>query len=71
MYLKNELPELTEFLQAGTNSRKLKDDWKFSWVDMVKNGCGQSGEGTLKLVVFEEWTVEINWFYTCWYRFTN
>ena len=23
---------------------------------MVKNGCGQSGDGTLKLTVSEEWT---------------
>ena len=26
---------------------------------MVKNGCGQSGERTLKLIVSEEWTVGI------------
>ena len=28
MYLKNELVELTDFLYAGTHSRKLKGDWK-------------------------------------------
>ena len=27
--LKNEQMELTDFLHAGTNSRKLKGDWKF------------------------------------------
>ena len=25
-------------------------------MNMVKNGYGQSGDGTLKLTVFEEWT---------------
>ena len=29
---------------------------KFSGVGMVKNGCGQSGDGTLKPTVSEEWT---------------
>ena len=53
MYLKNELIELTDFLHAGTNSRKLKGDWKFLGVGMVKNGFSQSGDGTLKLTVFE------------------
>ena len=27
---------------------------------MVKNGCGKSGDGTLKLTVSEEWTDGIN-----------
>ena len=31
---------------------------------MVKNGCGQSGCGTLKLTVFQEWTDGINCFFT-------
>ena len=31
-------------------------------VGMVKNGYGQSGDGTLKLTVSEEWTDRINWF---------
>ena len=29
---------------------------------MVKNGCGQSSHGILKLTVSEEWTDEINYF---------
>ena len=29
MYPKNELMKATDFLHAGTNSRKVKDDWKF------------------------------------------
>ena len=33
LYLKNEQMELTYFLHAGTNSCKLKGDWKFwGWV---------------------------------------
>ena len=51
-------------MHAGTNSHKLKDDGH----SMVKNGCGQSGDGTLKLTVSEEWTDRINWFFACWYR---
>ena len=30
LYLKNKQMETTEFLHAGTDSRKLKDNWKFS-----------------------------------------
>ena len=32
-------------------------------VDMSKHECGQSGDGTLKLTVSEEWTEEINFLY--------
>ena len=65
LYLKNELMELTDFLYAGANSYKLKgENWKW-WklkkikhfgIGMVKNGCGQSCDGTLKLDVSKEWT---------------
>ena len=48
--------ELTDFLHAGTNLYKLKFALKFLGVGMVKNGCGQSGNGTLKLTVSKEWT---------------
>ena len=51
--------ELTNFLHAGTNSWKLKDNWKVLGVGMVKNGCGQSGDRTLKLTVSKEWTIGI------------
>ena len=30
---------------------------------MVKNGCDQSGHGALKMIVSQEWTVGINWFF--------
>ena len=32
---------------------------------MMKNGCGQSGDRTLKVTVSEEWTAGINWFFAC------
>ena len=51
--------ELNNFLHAGTNSWKLKDDWKFWGVGIVKNGSGQSGDRTLKLTVSKEWTIGI------------
>ena len=71
MYPKNEQVELIDFLHATINFCNLKDNWKFFGVGMVKNGCGQSSDGSLKLSVFEEWTDGINWFYACWYRFTK
>ena len=53
--------KLTDFLHAGTNSYKLKDEWKFWKVAMV----------TLKLAVSEEWTDRIIWLFAYWYRFTK
>ena len=38
-------------------------------VGVVKNGCGQSCDGTLKLTLSEEWTNGINWFLACSCRF--
>ena len=70
-YLNNELIQLTDFLQAFTNSLKLKCNWKFFWVGMVKNGCGQSDNRTLKFTISEEWAGRINWFLAWWYRFTK
>ena len=50
--------ELTYFLHTGTISLKLI--FEILGVAMVKNGCGQSCYGTLKLTVSEEWTDGIN-----------
>ena len=36
------------------------------WVGMVKNRFGQSGYGTLKLAVSQEWIDGINRFFACW-----
>ena len=49
----------------------IKINMKVLGVGMVKNRCGQSCYGTLKLTVSEEWTDGINWFFACWYRFTK
>ena len=46
---------------------QMKGDRKFFGVSMFKNGCGQSGDGTVKLTVSEEWTDRINWFFACWF----
>ena len=47
----------------------MKISMKVLGVGMVKNRCGQSCDGTLKLTISEEWTDGINWFFACWYRF--
>ena len=36
---------------------------------MIKNGFGHSGHGALKLIVFQEWTDGMNWFFACWCKF--
>ena len=48
---------------------QIKGTLKILAVGVVKNGCGQSWDGTLKLTLFEEWTNGINWFFACWCRF--
>ena len=35
---------------------------------MVKNRCGQSGHGILKLTLSKKRTDGINWFFACWYN---
>ena len=35
-------------------------------VGVVKNGCGQSCDGSIKLTLPEEWA---NWFFACWCKF--
>ena len=41
---------------------QFKVRFKIFRVDIVKNKCDQSGDGTLKLTVSEEWTDGINLF---------
>ena len=36
---------------------------------MVKNACGQYGLWTLNMIVSQEGTDTINWFFACWYKF--
>ena len=68
-YFKNELLELTDFFHAGTISHKLKADQNLCVWTFVKNGCGQSGHGTLKLTVSQKWKDGIKWFFSYWYKF--
>ena len=49
----------------------IKINLKVLLIGMVKTGCGQSCDGTLKLTVSEEWTDGMNWFLACLYRFTK
>ena len=44
------------FFACCYNSQQIRRWLKFLGVSMVKNGCCQSGDGTLKLTVSEEWT---------------
>ena len=41
----------------------MKINLKVLGIGMVKNGCDQSCNVTLKLTVSEEWTDGINWFF--------
>ena len=53
-YLQNKSMKLPDFLHFYTNSLNLKIDQKFfGWV-WSKNGCGQSGQGTLKVAMSQE-----------------
>ena len=57
------------FLSCWYNFKKI--NVKVLGVGLVKNGCNQLCDGTLKVTVSEEWTDGINWFFACWYRFTK
>ena len=51
-----------------------KITWIKSWSkifceDMVKNGSGQSGHGTLKLTVSQTWIDGMNWYFACSSKF--
>ena len=39
------------------------------WLDIVKNGDGKSGHGSLKLALSQEWIDRMNWFFACWHKF--
>ena len=52
-------------MQVHINEKLVKT----FWVGMVKNEFGQFGHGTLKLIVYQEWTNGMNWFSGCWCKF--
>ena len=35
---------------------------------MVRNECNQSGHGSLKLNVSQDWIDEMNWYFACWWK---
>ena len=57
------------FLACWYKFMQIKRKLKILGVRMVKNGCGQSCDGTLKLALCEEWMNGINWIFACWCRF--
>ena len=62
--------EINWVLLAGTNSRKLKGDWRFmGWV-WSKMGVASLIIGLWKMVS-EEWADGINRFFACWSRLTK
>ena len=62
---------ISRFFVCWYKFMQIKRWLKMSVVGIVKNGCGQSCDGTLKLTVSVEWTDRINWVFACWYRFTK
>ena len=61
--------ETASFFAWWYKFTKIKNWLKiFGWA-WIKNGCGQAGVWTLKLIVSEIWTDGIKWFFTCWYKF--
>ena len=71
----NYKPPVLGTLGVGTYGwhkfTQIKKWLKIFRVSMVKNGCGQHGDATLKLTVSQKWTDGIKWFFACWYRFTK
>ena len=68
LYLKSKFMEWTDFLHVDIDSQNLKLI-KIYWVDMVKNGCGQSIHGAPKMAVSQNWRNGINRIFACWYKF--
>ena len=57
------------FFACRDRFTKIKNWSKIFRVGMVKNGCGQSGHGTLKLIVSQKWTDGITDLFRWWYKF--
>ena len=51
-----KIDKTASFLNADTNSEKLKVVWKFFGWAWSKYGFGQSGFWTLKLTLSQEWS---------------
>ena len=82
MYLVNQIARFSNQPISRTNQwnrlisfaswckfTKTKGWSKKIWVSMGKIGCDQTGHGTLKLTVFQEWIDGMNWIFACWCKF--
>ena len=58
-----QINEIDLFFSCLYKFTKIKNWSKNVKVDMAKNQCSQSGHGTLKLTVFQEWTDRMNWLF--------
>ena len=48
---------------------QIKSWSKKFWIGVARNGCGQSGQATLKLAVSKELIDGMNWFFAWWCKF--
>ena len=48
---------------------KIKSWSEMFWFGMIRNRCGHTAEGFLKLTLSQIWTDGINWFFACWSKF--
>ena len=72
MFSANQIAQFLNQPFLQNKSLFSRTNWsKIFWFCMVKNGCDQSGLWALKLIVSQEWTDGINWFFACWYNFTE
>ena len=44
----------TDFMHVDTDLQNFNTDQKFFWLNMVKNGCGHSCLGNLKMAVSQK-----------------
>ena len=57
-----QIDETASFFACWNKFTKIKSSSTIFCFGMVENECGQSGHGTLKLAVSQEWTGGINWY---------
>ena len=61
-----KISEIAWFFACWYKFTEIKSWLKNFGVGMVRNGCGQSGHGTLKLTVSQEGIDGMNWFFAYW-----
>ena len=64
-----QINQIAWFFPCWDQSKKIKFLSIILFVGIVETGCGKSGYEALKLNVFQEWIVGINWFSTWCYKF--